>query len=511
MSGPARIRVWDDGLADARRNRRRDLQQWRLAYEEGRSTLRFHRSAPAASLGAFEAARHALRPDLCHQRGIPIVRRPTGGAALYLDDDQVLWTLALPESSHREELAIWRKRLGQALARALLDLGVPATFNGSDALEADGRKLGALTLRTGDGVVLAQGTLLLDVDVGTMLRVLRVPKEKLTPEGLAGARQRLATLTELQPAVADPQVVAGVVQARLGQAAGRRFEGGAPGPADAPPQAPSPPHLLPPEEPLEAFLRTGGGVLYASLSPARDGSAIAVAELSGSLHLAPPDLLQRVADHLEGCPLEAAPERARRFLADAEGELAGFGPEEVARVVALAAERVRQQEAFHLDRDGANTLMVHDPAGEADAASILARARRVLVPYCAKPTWCKWRHRDGCPDCGRCEVGEVYRMARERGLPVTTVRNFEHLTETLGTMSAAGVDAYVGMCCGNFFLKREYAFREAGMPAVLLDIAGANCYELGREEEAYRGVFEAQAELNGEVTRRVLAHLPGGE
>ncbi|MFP4560651.1 MAG: lipoyl protein ligase domain-containing protein [Thiohalorhabdus sp.] len=511
MSDAGRIRVWDDGPADAGRNRRLDLRQWRLAREAGQATLRFHRSAPAASLGAFENARHALRPDHCRRRGIPIVRRPTGGGALYLDGDQVLWTLALPEGAPTEGLAIWQGRLGQALARALLDLGIPAAFNGSDALEVEGRKLGALTLRTGDGVVLAHGTLLLDVDVETMLGVLRVPKEKLTPEGLAGARQRLATLAELQPATANPRTVTGTIQARLGQAVGRRFERGAPRLPTEPPEALASPRLLSTEEPLEAFLRVPGGVLYAALAPGRDQRTVAEAQLSGPLHLAPPDLLRRLGDHLEGSSLEAAPERARRFLADTDGELVGFGPEEVARAVALAAERARQQEAFQLDREGANTLMVHDPEGREDAASILARARRVLVPYCAKPTWCKWRHRDGCPDCGKCEVGDVYRMARERGLPVTTVRNFEHLTETLEAMGTEGVEAYVGMCCGNFFLKREYAFREAGLPAVLLDIAGANCYELGREEAAYRGAFEAQAELNGEVTRRVLAHLPGKE
>ena len=29
----------------------------------------------------------------------------------------------------------------------------------------------------------------------------------------------------------------------------------------------------------------------------------------------------------------------------------------------------------------------------------------MLVPYCAKPDWCKWRHLDGCTECGLCEVG----------------------------------------------------------------------------------------------------------
>jgi lipoate-protein ligase A len=128
----------------------------------------------------------------------------------------------------------------------------------------------------------------------------------------------------------------------------------------------------------------------------------------------------------------------------------------------------------------------------------------MLVPYCAKPTWCKWRHREDCPECGLCEVGEAYRLGRSRGMRVITITNFEHLQRTLAALRSEGVQSYVGMCCRHFYLKREYAFREAGLPALLMDIGGANCYELQQEELAYAGKFEAQARLNLDVLRRVL-------
>ena len=156
----------------------------------------------------------------------------------------------------------------------------------------------------------------------------------------------------------------------------------------------------------------------------------------------------------------------------------------------------------------ASTVIVHDPGGAADTPALLARARVMLVPYCAKPTWCKWRHREGCPECGRCAVGTAYRLGRARGMRVITIRNFEHLEATLAELRDAGVDTYMGMCCHHFFLKREYAFRAAGMPAVLLDIAGANCYELQQEEAAYEGCFAAQSELDLPVLQKVMTAVP---
>ncbi|MGB0129614.1 MAG: DUF116 domain-containing protein, partial [Rhodocyclaceae bacterium] len=185
----------------------------------------------------------------------------------------------------------------------------------------------------------------------------------------------------------------------------------------------------------------------------------------------------------------------------------GFGAEEISRLVALAADKHRVQRVLGLPAQDINTLMVHGSAGEG-ALAILGRASVVLVPYCAKPTWCEWRHEDDCPECGLCAVGEAYRLARERGLRAITITNYEHLVTTLTALRQAGEPAYLGMCCGNFYVKRFRAFREAGLPAVLMDIGGANCYELQQEDLAYAGQFAAEAELNGDLLQRVMQFVP---
>jgi lipoate-protein ligase A len=70
------------------------------------------------------------------------------------------------------------------------------------------------------------------------------------------------------------------------------------------------------------------------------------------------------------------------------------------------------------------------------------------------------------------------------------------------------VESYVGMCCGEFFLKRHHAFRDSGMEAVLLDIEGATCYELKEEDLAYAGKFSAEAALDLDAVRKVMARVP---
>ncbi len=104
-------------------------------------------------------------------------------------------------------------------------------------------------------------------------------------------------------------------------------------------------------------------------------------------------------------------------------------------------------------------------------------------------------------------MGDAYRLGREAGLSVHTVTRFEHLRTVLGELRERGEEAYVGMCCGHFFLKRHHAFREADMAALLMDIHGANCYELGEEGAAYAGTFRAEAALDADALRKTLGQI----
>lgn len=505
-----RLAAADTGLRDAAANL--DLDRGQLAWcrDHRAALLRFHHSPPSAWLGAHEHERHALRSAFCRTHGIPILRRLTGGEASYRDAQQLNLTLtvALHADAARTPLEPWPALLGRALQTALERLSVAARFAPPHHLEIGGRTLGEVFIAVREGVLIAEVHLLRAIDTAGMLRVLRVPKEKLTPEGIRSARHRFATLN-------DPALAAGAVQAAAHEAIAGVL-GLAPvavAPAAWPAQARAGIDAAParstgePHE-LEGFVKTGGGVLYGGLRPDPSGRTIELLVVHGDVQFHPHGLLRDLSAAMAGVRLDAALERLSTFLAHRPCELLGFTVADLERLLRLLLGRRVLQSRLGLSAAEAGTLMVHDPAGAADAPALLAHAQVMLVPYCAKPTWCKWRHRDGCPECGRCAVGEAYHLGRARGMQVITIRNFEHLETTLADLRDARVDAYLGMCCHHFFLKREYAFRAAGMPAVLIDITGANCYELQQEELAYAGRFAAQAELDLPVLRKVMAAVP---
>jgi lipoate---protein ligase len=479
--------------------------------------LRLHRYLPTASLGRDEAVCHAVREDFCRQMGIPVVRRPTGGGALYLDPGQCCLSLTLPRAwlEGDDRLDRLMERCNGAVARGLRRLGVAAGICAPNDLEAGGRKLGAGFLRLDADAVLYQAVLLVEpVDTETLLTVLRAPREKLSPQGVQSARERFTTLSEQLDAMAGMPSLEDALEAALlaefgllglpGELPEAGLETLAPDPV---PAGLTEDWAVLRDRSWQAFEATPGGVLHLRLDPDATGRCIAGAALAGAAHVSPPTLLADLADALTVASPGAAEARWDRHLEDPDVQLLGFGADDLRRLLRRALNRVADQ-GLGLSTGQANSLMVHPAGGVDSARQILGRATVMLVPYCAKPAWCKWRHRDGCPECGECEVGDAYRMARERGMRVVTVTRYEHLRAVLEQMREAGEPGYVGMCCSNFYLKRVHAFREAGMPAVLMDISGSNCYELRQEDQAYAGQFAAEAHLDGEVVEKVMRWVP---
>ena len=507
--------VMDDGLVTAGQARARDLAALRaVAAGERGPLLRFHRCRPAALLGRHQWADKELRLDYCRDNGIEVIRRPSGGGALYLDEGQLAWSLVLPCAAGpaRPGLAALLERACRAVAEGLARLGVTTRFKAPNDLEVAGRKLASCHLALGEGAALLPGTVLLAVDVERMLHALRVPTEKLSAKGLEGARGRLATLDEI---LETPPSLDGLREALIAGFAEVFGLDARPAADDlAGPPAPS----AEADEPAwsddgpvaESLWACGGGLLRARLCFDAGRSRIVRAALGGDVTVHPAGLLERLAASLEGVPVAELRARLAAFFALEDAELLGFGPSDLAQVLGRALARLDEERDFGLLPGRANSLMVH-ACERVSARDIARRASVMLVPYCAKLPACKWRRRDGCTECGLCEVGEAYRLARERGLRVISINNYEHLCRTLDDLKREGVEAYLGMCCAQFYLKRNRAFSEAGIPAVLMDVSGSNCYELHQEEQAYAGTFEAKAELDIALLEKVMGAAVDGD
>jgi lipoate-protein ligase A len=99
----------------------------RCADRDGLATLRFYRwNQPAVSIGRFQPIDRAVRAELCHAAGVPVLRRITGGRAVWHRDELTYSIISpLPSTLFPHALLDTVAVIGRALAASLQHLGLP--------------------------------------------------------------------------------------------------------------------------------------------------------------------------------------------------------------------------------------------------------------------------------------------------------------------------------------------------------------------------------------------------
>lgn len=196
---PQTWRVLDTGLRSAADNIALNMALLDARQRQtGVSTLRFVQFTPCALLGFHQSAEQELNLDYCQAQNIAVQRRITGGGAIYFDEGQLGWELYLHKcdvaSADMQHIA---QRICAAAALGLSALGVDARFRPRNDIEVNGKKISGTGGAFDGDVLLYQGSLLLQFDVNKMLKVLRIPAEKLADKAISSAKERVTSLTEL--------------------------------------------------------------------------------------------------------------------------------------------------------------------------------------------------------------------------------------------------------------------------------------------------------------------------
>ena len=216
------LRVLDTGVLEGRYN----IALGQALIEEhqaGRApdTLRFLRFPPTALVGRHQALGQEINLPWCRENGIGVVRRITGGGAIFLDPGQLGWELVLHRSTPGvRSLPELTEAICTAAAEGLRRLGIDAAFRPRNDIEVGGRKISGTGGFFDGDTLFFQGTVLVDMDAQTMVSALRVPAAKLARRAMQDAGQRVVTLKELLGDEAPPLAT---IQSALVEAFCERF------------------------------------------------------------------------------------------------------------------------------------------------------------------------------------------------------------------------------------------------------------------------------------------------
>ena len=150
--------------------------------EQAPNTLRFYRWQPSAvSIGRNQIPEVEVYLDACRRLGVDVVRRSSGGGAVYHDyGGEVTYSVtAKTETLGTTDITVVYAKIYNAIKDALRLLGISADFSTGDAkncpnMTVGGKKISGSSQTNTRGVVLQHGTLLRSVNLTKMFQLLKL-------------------------------------------------------------------------------------------------------------------------------------------------------------------------------------------------------------------------------------------------------------------------------------------------------------------------------------------------
>lgn len=143
------------------------------------NTLHFYiRNCPCISIGYNMPIKESVNMDEVGKRNVRLVRRFSGGSAVYTDSGQLIFALIIDDDFLPSDIVESYQKISSAVIRGLSMLGVNAEFKPVNDITVDGLKLsGSAQLRRG-GIVLHHGTIMVDTDLDCLAAVIKPTRRK---------------------------------------------------------------------------------------------------------------------------------------------------------------------------------------------------------------------------------------------------------------------------------------------------------------------------------------------
>lgn len=210
-------RFLDTGVSSAALNMAIDeaIQTFHLRGETPPTLRAFAWERPAISLGRFQNVEREVLTEQCAERGIDLVRRPTGGrAVLHVDEFTYSMTISTAYGVPTGVVAAY-SWLAQGIIAALEEFGIHSevstnrvskqqtaacfAFSTQADLTSNGRKLVGSAQVWKEESVLQQGTIPLEKRGPLLFALLKYPTEEARQAALAAYQEATASVRAFAP------------------------------------------------------------------------------------------------------------------------------------------------------------------------------------------------------------------------------------------------------------------------------------------------------------------------
>jgi len=155
--------------------------------------LLFYVNAPSIIIGRNQNTIEEINPAVVDARGIKVVRRISGGGAVYHDLGNLNFSFITPYAAERFNRY---DAFTRPVIEVLQSLGVPAELGGRNDILAGGRKISGNAQFTTTQRMFSHGTLLFDSNLDDVTAALNPKPGKVESKGVKSIRSRVANISE---------------------------------------------------------------------------------------------------------------------------------------------------------------------------------------------------------------------------------------------------------------------------------------------------------------------------
>jgi lipoate-protein ligase A len=162
------------------------------AAEPGETYILLWQNSPSVIIGKHQNTIAEINGQFIRERGVNVVRRMTGGGAVYHDLGNLNFSFIQPAGG---QVAPDFQAFVRPVMAALKKLGIATEFSGRNDLTIGGKKFSGNAQCIKNGKGLHHGTLLFDVNLDDLEAALCPDMAKIASKGVASVRSRVTNIS----------------------------------------------------------------------------------------------------------------------------------------------------------------------------------------------------------------------------------------------------------------------------------------------------------------------------
>ncbi len=172
------------------------FEQYLLEHKTEGKWLMLWQNANTVVIGMNQNAAEEINANFVKSHNITVVRRMTGGGAVYHDLGNLNYSF-ITDTGDKSSLSI--EQFSRPVCRALESLGLSASVGGRNDIIVEGKKVSGVAQRIYKGRILHHGTLLFRSDADMIAGSLNADPSKFESKSSKSVRSRVGNISDFLP------------------------------------------------------------------------------------------------------------------------------------------------------------------------------------------------------------------------------------------------------------------------------------------------------------------------